>query len=363
MLKLRLFAAPGAVLFVALGIAACRPEAGADPRTAERVVQLFTVQPVERGASTFTGVVAARVQSNLGFRVPGKILERLVDTGQIVKAGQPLMRIDSVDLDLEITAREKAVASARAVMIQAAADEKRYAVLRKEGWSTQQKYEQVKAAFDTANAQLAAAEAMAQVSRNASDYALLVADSDGTIVETLAEPGQVVAQGQTVIRLVHNGPREASVDLPETVRPELGSEAKVTLYGGATRVSAYLRQLSDAGDPHTRTYEARYVLKGEQTLPPLGATVTVSIVAPEASAALRVPIGAIDDRGKGPGIWLVDDAASTVSYRPVKVEQIGSETATLAGGVRPGDRIVSLGGYLLREGDRVRTAGTKAAMQ
>jgi multidrug efflux pump subunit AcrA (membrane-fusion protein) len=116
--------------------------------------------------------------------VAGKIIERLVDTGQVVKVGQPLMRIDQTDIDLAITTKEKAVASARAVAGQAAADEARYAELRKAGWSTQQKYEQVKAALDSANAQLAAAEAEAQVARNESGYSLLLADADGIVVET-----------------------------------------------------------------------------------------------------------------------------------------------------------------------------------
>jgi RND family efflux transporter MFP subunit len=165
-----------------------------DVRLEPPLVRVTTVVPAAQAERAFTGVISARVQSNLGFRVAGKIIERMVDTGQVVKVGQPLMRIDQTDLDLAITTKEKAVASARAVAVQAAADEARYAELRKAGWSTQQKYEQAKAALDSANAQLAAAEAEAQVARNESGYSLLLADADGIVVKTLAEPGQVAAE-------------------------------------------------------------------------------------------------------------------------------------------------------------------------
>ena len=141
----------------------------------------------ERG---FTGIIGARVQSNLGFRVAGKIVERLVNAGQQVKAGQPLMRIDETDLRLAVTAKRNAVAAARASFVQTEADEQRYAKLVSNGWASRQRYEQAKAALDTAEAQLATAEADARVSENEATYSVLVADADGTVVETLASPGR-----------------------------------------------------------------------------------------------------------------------------------------------------------------------------
>ena len=122
---------------------------------------------------------------------------------------------------------------------------------------------------------------------------MLLADADGTVVETLAEPGQVVAAGQTVVKLAHAGPREAPVNLPETERPVLGAEAQATLYGVTITVSAHLRQLSDAADPMTRTFEARYVLDGQGAQAPLGATVTLHFSSPAAAPTVEVPLGAI----------------------------------------------------------------------
>jgi RND family efflux transporter MFP subunit len=244
-----------------------------DPRESPQLVETALARRNAGITRAFTGVISARVQSNLGFRVSGKVIERLVDVGQSVRAGQPLMRLDLEDLALARTAKDNAVVAARALAAQAAADEVRYRKLLADGWTTQQKYEQAKAARDSTAAQLAAAEAQAEVARNEAAYSVLLADADGTVVETLAEPGQVVAAGQPVIKLAHAGPREATVNLPETVRPSIGSTAQASIYGPSkVRSAAHLRQLSDAADTATRTYEARYVLEGEASRASLGAT-------------------------------------------------------------------------------------------
>src|SRR6266705_3107963 len=157
------------------------------------IVRLVTAAQVTGSERGFTGIIGARVQSNLGFRVAGKIVERLVNAGQRVKAGQPLMRIDETDLRLALTAKRNAVAAARASAVQTEADERRYANLVNNGWASRQRYEQAKAALDTAEAQLAAAEAAARVAENQATYSVLAADADGTVIDTFGEPGQVVA--------------------------------------------------------------------------------------------------------------------------------------------------------------------------
>ena len=354
----------GGVLLTALGAAAIgafflrAQEASAlgDPRQEPPVVRLVTAVQGAGSERGFTGIIAARVQSNLGFRVAGKIVERLVNVGQQVKAGQALMRIDETDLRLALTAKRNAAAAARASYVQAQADEQRYAKLVSDGWTSRQRYEQAKAALDTAEAQLAAAEAAARVAENEVTYSVLVADADGTVVETLSEPGQVISAGQTVVRLAQAGPREALVALPETIRPAIGSVADAIVYGNdGQRFTAHLRQLSDAADPQTRTYEARYVLDGEAAAAPLGATVTVRLASQANVPDFQVPLGAVLDDGLKTGVWVLDVATSTVHFRPVKLVRITSETAVISG-VNAGDRVVSLGAHLLREDAHVRTA-------
>jgi len=357
---------PLALLAFPLALAACG-SGEVDPRTQPPLVRVATVGAAAAGAASFSGVVSARVQSDLGFRVPGKIVARLVDAGQVVRRGQPLMRIDRTDLALATVAQAGAVAAARARALQTAADENRYRDLVSAGAISASRYDQVKADADAARAQLAAAEAQAGVARNEAGYSVLLADADGTVVETLAEPGQVVAAGQPVVRLARAGAREALVSLPETIRPKIGSTARATLFdpaGAGAEGTARLRLLSDAADPRTRTYEARYVLEGPAARAPLGATVTVHLApAGAAASAIAVPIAAVFDGGKGPGVWIVRGQPGRVTWRPVTVAALGEETMTLAGGIAPGDRFVALGAHMLHQGQEVRVAAGNGAVK
>ena len=238
-----------ALTIAALSFVACDSARESDPRTSIQFVQVATAQSAGPAERAFTGVVVARVQSNLGFRVLGKVVERLVNNGDFVNRGQALMRIDRTDLALAIAAQAAAVASAKARALQTGNDEARFRALFSAGVIAAQNYDQAKEAADTARAELAEAKARAQLARDEGDYSVLAADADGTVVETLAEPGQVVAVGQTVVRLAHSGPREAAVNLPETMHPALGSMAQTSLYDGVEAESpAHLRQLSDAAD-------------------------------------------------------------------------------------------------------------------
>lgn len=346
-----------------LALAACAEKKTTDPRTEAPRVRIAVVGDASPLSREFTGTVAARIQSDLGFRVAGKVTERLVDAGQAVKRGQVLMRIDPVDLNLAARAQRETVAAARARAQQTADDEARYRELRGTGAISESAYDQVKAAAEAAKAQLTAAEAQADVARNASRYAELVADSDGVIMETAAEPGQVVSAGQVVVRLAHNGRREAVIQLPETVRPALGSKASATLFGNETvNMGARLRQLSNTADRFTRTFEARYLLEAEQANLPLGATVTVRIPDPDGGgqAGLQVPIGSLFDQGKGPGVWVIQGEPAKVSWRAITVQRVDDDSARISGSLKRGDRIVALGAHLLREGQQVRIAATTA---
>src|SRR5437867_4919898 len=343
-------------------LAACNVSTSSiDPRTQSPLVRVATVESSAPSERSFTGIVAARVQSDLGFRVPGKVLERLVDAGQTVKRGQPLMRIDPTDLRLAMRAHEEAVAAARARAHQAAEEEVRYRDLLGPRAVSASDYDKAKAAAESARAELNAARAQADVARNELSYAVLFADADGVVVETLAEPGQVVVAGQVVVRVAHAGPREAVIELPETLRPAMRSTGRATLYGSGLTGSAKLRQLSDAANRQTRTFEARYVLEGRLADAPLGSTISIQIPDGQSAPALQVPIGAIFDPGKGPGVWLVEGEAPQVTWRAVHIAGLSNEAASVVGDFKPGDRVVALGAHLLHEGEHVRLAESKAA--
>ncbi|MEB2624329.1 efflux RND transporter periplasmic adaptor subunit [Pseudomonas sp. YuFO8] len=353
----RLRTSPIAACMLPLVLTACGDSSTVeDARTQAPLVRSAAVQASFEVSRTFTGVVAARVQGDLGFRVSGKVLERLVDTGQTVKRGQPLMRLDPVDLGLQERAQQESVMAARARARQTADDEVRYRKLVAAGAASASAYDRIKAAADTAKAQLGAAEAQADVARNASGYAVLLADSDGVVVETLAEPGQVVSPGQPVVRLARAGQREAIVHLPETLRPAAGSTAQATLYGNTTNaVTAKLRLLSDSADRMTRTFEARYVLEGALANAPIGSTVTLRIVESATQGlGLRVPIAAVYDPGQGTGVWVIAGQPAKVTWRPVQVLGLSDDAVRVAGDLEVGEQIVALGAHLLREGEEVK---------
>ncbi len=353
-----------AVGALSLALAACGKSPPPDPRTQPPLVRTTLVAPGNAPERVFTGTIAARVQGDLGFRVAGKVLERLVDTGQTVRRGQALLRLDPVDLKLAAHAQQEAVAAARARAQQASDEEQRYRDLQGTGAVSALAHEQIKAAADSARAQLRAAEAQPAAALNASRYAELLADADGIVMETLAEPGQVVSAGQVVVRLAHAGRREAVVQLPETLRPALGSAAQARLFGREDVViPARLRQLSDVADRATRTFEARYVLDaGAAASAPLGSTVTLRIGGTSTSTStststagkstLQVPIGAILDEGKGAAVWVVQ--GDQVRRQPVTVVQVQDGNAQVVGALGLGERIVALGAHLLSEGAQVR---------
>ena len=328
-----------------------------DPRTRPPLIRTAEVKPAQEQSRVFNGIVAARFQGDLGFRVSGKVLERMVDKGQSVTRGQPLLRLDPADLALQARAAQDAVTAAQARARQTGEDEKRYRSLVGGGAISASAYSQVRAAADSARAELSAAQAQARVALNASQYVVLSADADGVVVDTLADPGQVVSAGQTVVRLARAGQREAMVSLPETLRPQVGSVASAVMYGSQSVSEARLRELSDSADNATRTFEARYVLSGAAASAPLGSTVTLHI--PESSAtspSWSVPLSAIWDAGRGSGVWVVEGKPAKVKWHAVTILGISDDSARVSGAFTAGEQVAALGAHLLHEGETVRTA-------
>ena len=358
---------PLAGLVGALALSACSRPAAEDPRTEAPLVAIATVVPAAGLQRSFTGVVAARYESDIGFRVNGKVTQRLVDAGQHVSRGQVLMRLDPIDLSLGSQARQNEVDAARAKSVQATADLNRLSGLVAQGAVSAQQYDLAVANDKSAKAQLNAAIAQAGVAKNADRYTVLVSDVDGVVTGTFADPGKVVAAGQTVVAVARDGLREAEVDLPEDVRPALGAVARATVYGGnrdqpsdQAVIPARLRELSVSANVQTRTYAARFVLDGAGQRAPLGATVTILLPDSTKAGEVSVPVSALYDTGKGPGVWLFDAKRSAITFRPVTVAVVGQEEAAIAAGLVPGDRVVALGAHLLHDGQKIRAATINA---
>lgn len=351
-----LFLAPAA-LAAAFGLSACgkqeeenkdalyeRPVLVAQPRVAAQSL-----------ARDFAATIHPRVESDLGFRVAGKVVKRFVQAGQKVKAGDPLAALDENDFRLQREQSEAELAAAKMVMAQAQGDEKRALALRKNGWTTDATLDRIRAAAQEARGRQQRAERALELTRNSLDYATLRADGDGVVTQTLIEPGQVVAAGQTAIRLAHSGAMEAAVSLPEDFTPYADKgAATLTLWSNKSKTyRAKLRELSPSADPATRTFAARYSILDADAAIVLGMSATLSIAATGQEAVMSVPLSALYNQGSGPSVWKVD-ADGRLALAPVKLVRFDADAALVSGGLSPSDRIVVLGVHKLEAGRKVR---------
>ncbi|MCY1422453.1 Multidrug resistance protein MdtA precursor [compost metagenome] len=345
-----------ALLALLLGLGGCNSQADTSVThvAQSRLVLAARVEAATQHETAYTGVVAARTESDLGFRVGGKVIARHVDPGDRVARGDTLLVLDIEDFELALRAANNRVRAAQAQLRQARDDESRYRRLSLTGAVSQQLFDQATTRLRVAEAEHAAAVSESSQVENRRSYSTLKADADGIVTDVLAERGQVVAEGQIVARLAHDGPREAVVNIPETQRALAGNTAQAFPFNASEgAVSATLRELSATADPSTRTFRARYVLEGAAERFSIGSTITVRLHSAGSANRVRVPIGALHDAGQGTGVWAIGDD-DKVSFVAVRVASLGQEFALLEGGVSNGQRIVALGAHLLHEGDSVR---------
>jgi membrane fusion protein, multidrug efflux system len=299
---------------------------------------------VSDSGNIYSGEIRARHEAQLGFRIGGKIIERLVDAGARVKPGQVLARLDPADSGLQ--------ASSAQAQYQLAEDEaKRYRELRDKNFVSQ-------SALDAKETALKAAAAQAGLAGNQTDYTSLRADHAGVIAATMAEVGQVVSAGQPVLRLAQEGEREVAIAIPETqfAGLKIGAPADITLWSDksdALHLSGRLRELVPVADPASRTYAARVALSGASARATLGMTAQVRFKNHDKSDKLIVPLSAIFQQGDQAAVWVVA-ADHSVSLRQVQVAAYRDNGAVIASGLTAGERIVSAGVHKLNAGEKIR---------
>lgn len=332
---------------VAILLSACAQESPPpEPPRLVRVLKVGAGDSANSGAERrYSGEVRARIETTLGFRIGGKLIERRVDAGQAVTVGQVLARLDPADVALQAT-------QADAQKALAASDLARTRDLRTKNFVSA-------AALDARETAYKAAEAQAALAQNQSSYAALVADRAGVVGQVLAEPGQVVGAGQAVFRLAADGGREVAISIPEgeVGRYKIGQVADVRLWSGNDKpIAGRLREIAPAADPVTRTFAARVALKDVDPRLPLGMTATVRFSDGPASAAKQVvPLSAIFQQGDRAAVWKVG-ADGTVSLQPVKVVGWTDTGAEIGEGLAGGETLVAAGVNLLTAGEKVRVA-------
>lgn len=329
-------------------VAGCgKPEAPPEPMRS--VLTQVVGAAAENASATYAGEVRSRYETQLGFRIAGKVSTRAVDVGTRVAAGDVLMRLDPADTGLTMMA-------AKAQSDLAEADVRRYRELRSKNFVSQ-------AVLDAKETAYKAARAQADLAANQSSYTVLRADHDGVVAQVAAEVGQVVAAGQPVVRLARPDALEVAFAVPEArvqaVRSLKVAEVSLWAEGGRTYASA-LRELSAVADPLTRTYAARVsILKPDEHVM-LGMTANVTfpgerggVGASGAASRIQVPLTAIFQQEGKPALWVVAPD-QTLSLRPIKVAAFGEVTAILESGVTVGERIVVAGVHKLNAGEKIK---------
>jgi multidrug efflux system membrane fusion protein len=344
-----------------VAVGACDERAAPPP-----VVPLVVTQKAQYGDAgahaSFAGEVRARSESALGFRVPGKIVARLVDLGTLVKAGTPLARLDARDLQLNSAGVRSQLAAAQADVVQAQADYTRYHDLFQKNFVSAAEIDKRKATLDVAQARLEQAKAQLNVADNQNTYATLVADRDGVITAVEAEAGQVVAAGQTVMRLAREAEKEILIAVPENRLPQLQTAHKIDIALWAApdkRYAGRVREISPSADAVTRTYAVRIAVAGADADMRLGMTASVRVSRADAPTAVVLPLTAVYQQGKTAALWIVAPAADgsyTVKLVPVSVGAFREDSVTIVSGVKDGDLVVTAGVHKLMPGQKVRLA-------
>lgn len=330
-----------------------------DTQPAEQIrtvlVHVATGAP-HRGVE-LTGEIRARHEIELAFRVGGKIAARLADTGSEIRAGQPLARLDPVDLQLAAAAADAQLAAAESELRHARTDFQRHADLRQRQFISQAAFEARQHALNAAEARVAQITAQNRISQNQATYGTLSSDFPAVISAVLADQGQLVAAGQGVFRVARLDEKEVQVAVPESqvgqfrqhrrFAVNLWSEPEITMTGE-------LRELGAVADPQTRTFPARIRLLDPPDGVRLGMTARVVAQTPAdaaTGAALRVPLAAVGNQGAGAYVWVVADGR--LSRRAVQIGEFGETGATIAGGLQAGETIVAAGIAQLHEGQAV----------
>lgn len=348
------------VMVSALALGACSKEQAQEGDKGRPVLVSTVHYEAQSPERSFVGTIRPRIETDMGFRVPGKVAKRLVEVGQMVDVGQPLATLDEVDLKLQAEQAEAELSAAKGVVSQAIAAEGRAKELRTKGWSTDAQLDQVKAAADEARARLNRAERSVELTRNSLSYASLVADARGVVTATLIEPGQVVAAGQTAVRVARSAEKEAVVAIPETlVAFAKTGAASVTLWSEpGKKYAAKLREIAPTADPATRTYLAKFSLPGADDAVSLGMTATLTLADPATERVARLPLSALFSQGEGPSLYVADSKTGSVSLKPVTVKAYESKDVIITGGVEEGASVVVLGVQKLDPAQKVRVVSS-----
>ncbi len=336
-------------------------------RPVEKAEEIRPVRAIHLAADNadvvaeFSGDVRARVESRLGFRVSGKIVDRKVDVGAIVKRGQTLMQLDPQDLKLAQAQASAGLHAAESNRDLALAELKRYQELRAKNFVSQAVLDGKETTFKAAQASYEQALAAYKNQSNQAGYATLVSDIDGVVTSVEAEVGQVVGAGSPVVRIARAGEKEIVIGIPEDKVDTLRSIIDIRVRTWAKPdeiVPGRLREMSPVADPATRTYTAKISIPNASDDIKLGMTAYVTFAAKTPDTMIKVPLTALYQDKAATAVWVIENGA--VKLVPVQVAGMAGNEVLLGGGVSPGQTVVTAGVNLLKPGQKVKILGEDA---
>ena len=326
-----------------------------------RPVRALTVEKRAAGEPVIlTGRIEAEDEVNLAFRISGRVLNSDLNTGDQVKAGQVVARLESQNELNALRAAQANLAAAQGQLVQALNHFERQDTLLKQGWTTRANHDQAMQARQTAQSAVDAAEAQLKAAHDMVDFTELKADAPGVVTSTGARAGEVVQAGQMIIKLARKDGRDAVFDVPAQVirTAPADPEIAVTLTDNPSVVAqGRVREVAPQANPATRTFEVKVGLTAPPPAMRLGTTVTGRMET-EALAAIEIPATALTKFNRQPAVWVVDPASRTVSIRNVDVLRYGQAMVALSGGLDAGETIVTAGVQALHPGQMVRLLGS-----
>jgi RND family efflux transporter MFP subunit len=342
-------------------LAACEPAAEqAAPEI--RPVRVVTIEERTGGDTvSLTGTVQAATTVNLAFRIDGRMIERLVNVGDLVTPDQVVARLDPANEEDALRAARADVAGATGQLVEAENNYERQRTLLRDGWTTRVRYDEARQTLETVQSRADAAQAQMNIAQNRLSYTELLADSAGTVTAVGAEPGEVVQAGRMIVQVAREDGRDAVFDVPAQIKdmapadPEI--EVVLTMNPGVTAIGR-VREVAPRADPVTGTFEVRVGLADPPTAMRLGSTVTGRMEVGLAPG-IQIPASALTRADGQPAVWLVDPASETVALRNVEVLRHDPTGVMVGHGLKSGDIVVTAGVQALRPGQHVRLLGAR----